>query len=373
MIFESTSIGMIVCVASWLTPEANLVQPAEWTIDEATAAAPVPAQKSDVRDAIKRVMPAHVRINVSRHPDAADPKVQDGGEMPVEVVSGILFDASGFIVTVAEPLAHADAVCVDTHSGNPSVAVIVGYDTMTNIGVLKIDPIELKLPEFTSSLELEAGAGLFSIGNPYNLGPAATLGFVAAVDREVKIGEHDWRHVLQVSMPVNEGDQGGPVADAEGHVVAMLLTTLRQDASRGMTVAPQGVSFAVPMERALPTARAIRKLWEASLEAVDGETTAADRPWLGVRGHDIADPTLRRHLRLPQDVGVLIERVFRNSPAETGGLLADDVIVGFGGEPVRGSEDLSQRIMSAKPRSMVTLDIIRAGEPQSITLTIGSY
>ncbi|MBL8768356.1 MAG: PDZ domain-containing protein, partial [Planctomycetes bacterium] len=230
-----------------------------------------------------------------------------------------------------------------------------------------------KLPEFTSSLELEAGADLFSIGNPYNLGPAATLGYVSAVDREVKIGEHDWRHVLQVSMPVNEGDQGGPVADAEGRVVAMLLTTMREDPARGIHGAPQGVSFAVPMERALPTARAIRKLWEASLEAADGEAVAADRPWLGVRGYDIEDPTLRRHLRLEDGVGVLIERVFRNSPAETGGLMSDDVIVGFGGEPVRGSEDLSRRIMSAKPRSMITLDIIRAGEAKSITLTVGSY
>lgn len=373
MIFEHTSIGVIVCVASWLTPEANLLQPPEWTIDESTPAVAAPVAKTDVRDAIKRVMPSHVRVNISSHPDASEPKIADGGEVPVEVVSGILFDASGFIVTVAEPLARADTVCVDTHTGNPSVAVIVGYDTMTNIGVLKIDPIDLKLPEFTSSLELEAGAGLFSIGNPYNLGPAATLGFVAAVDREVKIGEHDWRHVLQVSMPVNEGDQGGPVADAQGRVVAMLLTTLRQDAARGMTVAPQGVSFAVPMERALPTARAIRKLWEASQEATDSTTPKSERPWLGVRGYDIEDLTLRRHLRLPPGVGVLIERVFRNSPAETGGLMADDVIVGFAGEPVRGSDDLSQRIMNAKPNSMVTIDLIRAGESQSITLTIGSY
>lgn len=373
MIFEGTHFGLILCAASWLAPDASVLQPPEWTIDEPTGAAVAPAAKPDVRTAIKRVMPAHVRVNVSRHPDAAEPKVQDGGSVRVEVVSGILFDASGFIVTVAEPLANADAICVDTYAGNPSVAVIVGYDTMTNIGVLKIDPIDLKLPEFTSSLELEAGADLFSIGNPYNLGPAATLGYVSAVDREVKIGEHDWRHVLQVSMPVNEGDQGGPVADAEGRVVAMLLTTMREDPARGIHGSPQGVSFAVPMERALPTARAIRKLWEASLEAADGEAVAADRPWLGVRGYDIEDPTLRRHLRLEDGVGVLIERVFRNSPAETGGLMSDDVIVGFGGEPVRGSEDLSRRIMSAKPRSMITLDIIRAGEAKSITLTVGSY
>lgn len=375
MIFECTHYGLIVCAASWLAPEANLLQPAEWTIDEPTAVvAPAASQapKLEAREAIKRVMPAHVRVSVARRPEAADPRIPESGEVPVEVVSGILFDSSGFIVTVAEPLVHADTICVDTYTGNPSAATIVGYDTMTNIGVLKIDPIDLKLPEFTSSLDLEAGAGLLSIGNPYNLGPAATLGYVAAVDREVKIGEHDWRHVLQVSMPVNEGDQGGPVADTDGRVVAMLLTTLRQDAARGMTAPPQGVSFAVPMERALPTARAIRKLWEASQEATDGAGRAEDRPWLGVRGRDIQDATLRRHLRLEDGVGVLIERVFRNSPAETGGLVADDVIVGFGGEPVRGSSDLGERIANAKPGSMITIELIRAGDTRSVTLTVGS-
>ncbi|MBL8767793.1 MAG: hypothetical protein JNL94_10530, partial [Planctomycetes bacterium] len=111
MIFEGTQYGLILCAASWLAPDASVLQPPEWTIDEPTGAAVAPAAKPDVRTAIKRVMPAHVRVNVSRHPDAAEPKVQDGGSVRVEVVSGILFDASGFIVTVAEPLANADAIC----------------------------------------------------------------------------------------------------------------------------------------------------------------------------------------------------------------------------------------------------------------------
>jgi S1-C subfamily serine protease len=48
------------------------------------------------------------------------------------------------------------------------------------------------------------------------------------------------------------------------------------------------------------------------------------------------------------------------------------VIVGFGGEPVRGSSDLGERIANAKPGSMITIELIRAGETRSVTLTVGS-
>ncbi len=72
------------------------------------------------------------------------------------------------------------------------------------------------------------------------------------------------------------------------------------------------------------------------------------------------------------DDGVLIEDVVDDSPAETAGLMAGDVIRKVGGDEVESVSDVVEAISSKKPGARVTLEISRDGAEMRIAARLGS-
>jgi S1-C subfamily serine protease len=68
------------------------------------------------------------------------------------------------------------------------------------------------------------------------------------------------------------------------------------------------------------------------------------------------------------DHGALVVNVAPRSPAEQAGILSGDVIVGAQGDAVTAISVLQQAIRTAGDRRNVTLDIVRAKQPKTITL-----
>jgi serine protease Do len=72
------------------------------------------------------------------------------------------------------------------------------------------------------------------------------------------------------------------------------------------------------------------------------------------------------------DNQVVIARVQPDSPADTAGLLADDVIVSFNGEAISSASDLSDAVKAAASGDTATIEILRDGESQTVEVTLGS-
>ena len=69
--------------------------------------------------------------------------------------------------------------------------------------------------------------------------------------------------------------------------------------------------------------------------------------------------------------GVLVKEVVEDSGAERAGLQGGDVIVGFNGEEIEGSWDLTRRILESEPGDRVELDVIRDGDRRTVTAELG--
>lgn len=69
--------------------------------------------------------------------------------------------------------------------------------------------------------------------------------------------------------------------------------------------------------------------------------------------------------------GALVEHVVDGSPAEKAGLKDNDVIVGFGGDVVRGPGRLTEKIRGTKAGDKVVLDVRRDGKVQKLTVEMG--
>jgi membrane-associated protease RseP (regulator of RpoE activity) len=69
--------------------------------------------------------------------------------------------------------------------------------------------------------------------------------------------------------------------------------------------------------------------------------------------------------------GVRLGEVYANRPADLAGLKEGDVVVEFGGKPVRTAEGLEAHINFAKPGSTVPIVVIRDGQRTTIDVKIG--
>jgi S1-C subfamily serine protease len=71
--------------------------------------------------------------------------------------------------------------------------------------------------------------------------------------------------------------------------------------------------------------------------------------------------------------GAMVQSVTKDSPAESAGLQAGDVITGINGTAVASPQDLVDAVSAQKPGATVTLTVIRSGEkePVSVKVTLG--
>jgi len=92
--------------------------------------------------------------------------------------------------------------------------------------------------------------------------------------------------------------------------------------------------------------------------------------FLGVNCEDISDQ-LREYFKVKSDVGVLISEVAEDSPAESAGLKAGDVIVAINKEEIWDSQDLTTTVREYEPEDEVKVKVIRKGRVKIIDITLG--
>ena len=108
---------------------------------------------------------------------------------------------------------------------------------------------------------------------------------------------------------------------------------------------------------------------EAALEQAQEAAEDADAELHGPKGGYLG-LSLREDTKSSEG-GALVERVVSGSPAEKGGLKNGDVIVGFGGDVVRGPAKVTEKLRGAKSGDKVTLDVRRDGKVQKFPVELG--
>jgi hypothetical protein len=101
---------------------------------------------------------------------------------------------------------------------------------------------------------------------------------------------------------------------------------------------------------------------------VEGNHTKQPAPepsyWIGV-SIDPADATLRGHLKLTDDVGLVVTQVIKDTPAEKAGILKNDVLMTINSKPLKVAEDMVKIVKEAK-ESPVKIRLLRTGTEQTV-------
>jgi serine protease Do len=264
--------------------------------------------------------------------------------------SGVIVDARGYILTNAHVVESAVDIEVRLSDDRKFAATLVGSDPKTDLAVVKIEPgsIALHPAVFGDSDKLRIGQWAIAIGNPFGLDRTVTVGIISATGR-TRVGVATYEAFIQTDASINPGNSGGPLLNIDGRVIGI---------NTAIVSSGQGIGFAIPINMA----REVMNQLIAKGRVVRG--------WLGISIQDLTDE-LAAGFGVSAKSGVLVADVLRDSPAESAGMKAGDIIVELGGTPIKEVTDLQKRIAAIAPGRAAALTVLRDRKPTKLTVKIG--
>jgi S1-C subfamily serine protease len=261
--------------------------------------------------------------------------------------SGVIIDRVGIILTNAHVVGRSASVEVRLADGRTLEGRVVGRDPTVDVAVIRVPASDLPAAALGDSDELEVGQTAIAIGNPLGLERTVTTGVVSAINRDP--AGFELGGLIQTDAAINPGNSGGPLLDSSGQVIGINTVILR-----GTT----GLGFAIPINLARDVAQQILT------------TGRVRRAFLGINYGDI-DPFLAAQFGLPVQEGIIVTRVGAGTPAARAGIRVQDIIVEFGGAPIRTGGDLSREVRQRDPGETVNVVVLRPGGRQTLSIRLG--
>ena len=268
--------------------------------------------------------------------------------------SGFIISEDGYIVTNHHVVDKAENIIVKLNDRREFVAEIVGLDQRSDLALLKVEGKGLPTLELAADSELEVGEWVLAIGSPFGLDYSASAGIVSGKGRSLPTQSNEnYVPFVQTDVAINRGNSGGPLFNLKGEVVGVNSQIY---SSTGGSI---GLSFAIP-------AAVVHNV----VDQLKTSGTVA-RGWLGVSIQDV-DKNLADSFGLDRPMGALVAELQAGSPAEQGGLLAGDIIIGFNGIEILRSADLPHAVGLVAPGSRVDIEVVRNKKRKHIRLKVGS-
>ncbi len=245
----------------------------------------------------------------------------------------------------------ARRIGVTLPDGRDLVADLVGDDPHTDLAVLRVSAPDLIAAPFGDSSTLRPGQLVIAIGNPFGFQHTVTAGVVSALGRSLRARTvRLMENLIQTDAALNPGNSGGPLVTSAAQVVGV---------NTAVILGGQGIAFAVPIN----TARYVVSC------------VAARRPrppqssGRGRAGHADPAPSRARCITWRTIAASRSPRCQKARPRPKRELRPGDVIVEFGGEPVRGVDDLHRLLTEERIGELVPIKILRRGELRRVLVT----
>jgi serine protease DegS len=283
-------------------------------------------------------------VNIYSEQIEVNPKYGRKARTSTRLGSGVIMDSHGYILTNLHVIQQADLIQVLLQSGQLYPAELIGFDHYTDLAVLKVNAGNLPvIPQKKEQISL-AGDIVLAIGNPLNLGQTVTQGIISATGRN-GLSNTSYLEFLQMDAAINEGNSGGALINSNGTLVGINSRKFTQSNTK---IDIQGIFFAVPYQLAF---RVMQQIIE------NGKVV---RGWLGI--------TTNRYLS--EAKGFIIEKIAKDSPAETAGMKLGDIVYQIDNQPISNITQALDIIAETRPNTVLTFKVYRQGKAIDIQVTI---
>lgn len=299
--------------------------------------------EADITDVAKKVFPSVVRVEVQNHTR--------------RVATGVVVEKGGYIVTTALISPREEKITVTTSEGKRIDAEFLGFDTETQLALLKAKDAGLPALALGKAADLAPGSWICVVGVSPEQTATVTQGIVSSVAEDK----------LRLNVWVTPGSSGGPVVDANGRMVGLLRGIYmeekpvvfqfrdREQSGSGYVFSSRAEAPSSGMALAVP----VDVVKDISAQIKD--KGKVERGWLGVG------------IGLNEEGRTEIGSIDPDSPAELAKLQTGDVVLKIGDRDVSSPDVLAAEIRKRKPGQDVTLKIERDGKPMDVKVKLGEY
>lgn len=263
--------------------------------------------------------------------------------------SGFIISPDGYILTCAHVVENATEIMVRLIDRREFLAKIIGADRRSDVALLKINAVQLPQVKIGDPSKVRVGEWVLAIGSPFGFENSATVGIVSAKGRSLP--RENYVPFIQTDVAINPGNSGGPLFNLQGEVIGINS----QIYSR--TGGFMGVSFAVPIDISMQVAKQLK---------TNGRV---QRGWIGVTIQDVTRE-LAESFGMKRPYGALIADILPEGPAAKSDLRVGDVVVEYEGQRINLSSDLPPLVGQTMPGTRAKLNIIRAGQMQTQSVTV---
>jgi serine peptidase DegS len=326
-----------------------------------TVATTPPRAVNSYAEAVERAAPAVVNIYTARRvidvvrPSPIEELFGDAGpryrkRVEQSLGSGVIVDEAAHVITNHHVIEKAELIRAQLADGRIADARVVGRDPDTDLAVLQLDLDEdIPIMPMGHSDRLRVGDVVLAIGNPVGLSQTVTQGIVSATGRG-QLGVATFENFIQTDAPINVGNSGGALINANGELVGINTAVLAKN------LGVEGIGFAIPVNL-------VRGVLNEIL--TKGRVV---RGWIGIVPLDIDAVEARRN-NLPRP-GVVVYQLYRDSPAAQAGIAPRDIILTVDGVEVKSTQDTLTRIANAKPGAKVKITGLRGAEKFSTEVLV---
>ena len=281
--------------------------------------------------------------------------------------SGLIYSNSGYVITNTHVIQDASDIFVTLSGGRKFKADIVGYDTLTDIALLKVDGVNLPVSDFGNSEALVVGQWVVALGNPLGLfdlsyEPTATIGIISGlnIDFGVRNKEYAYRNMIQTDASINEGNSGGPLINLNGEIIGINTFIMTGSNSNQGSI---GIGFSIPINRVKDIVHDL---------ILYGEVQRTYSTGLTVKPMNV---TVQKYLSVPFNNGVVIVDIEKKSTGMIAGLKIGDIILKVDGILINSNEDINtvNRQNFRKAGDKINLEVWRQGEILNIDLELKNY
>ncbi len=264
---------------------------------------------------------------------------------PNETAQAILLRDDGHLITSADAIAGAEAIAVDFPGGRLP-AQVIGSDPVSGVAVLKINAPDLPPPTFGDETNVSVQDRLVALAHSIDDEELAqTIDLVGVEHVATSIGGTSISNLFSLSDDLDGQWAGSAILSEDGGIVAMTVSS------------SNGGSYAVP----IATARHVAN------QLID-DGTVDHKSWIGVE----TSAALSDELKEERGVrgGLLLTRVWDETPAARAGLVAGDIITQAGSVNVFSRTDLAEALAALEPGEPIEISYSRAMQSLPITSTV---
>jgi S1-C subfamily serine protease len=262
--------------------------------------------------------------------------------------SGIGYDED-LIVTADHVVERDEEISVLLMDGQELSASVAGRDPGSDLALLRLTEKAVSAAKIVDT-EARIGQVVLALGRPSKQGIEASLGIVSAIGGPVRTGRGGLleRYIRSDTIPY-PGFSGGPLIDVNGNVLGLNTSGFGH-----------GTALTIPVSQVWQTAEVLAKHGHIR------------RGYLGVRSQPVRiSAAQQKTLGREQESGLLLISVEEGSPAEQGGMLVGDILVGIAEQVVSDPDDLFSGLSAVEVGKPVSVELLRAGQPVTLTVLIG--